>query len=202
MNKYPVLQSGFVASSEKHVVKPNERNPETIARVLRVGGRLEDTKRFYSPEVTELYHEYSANPNVMRTMEFRERVLVAALTHIEERYFTKWINLQEKSPSLADIHISYLVDTIDYFTLDMSRRMDNLTWLPLISAEKHSKSLKVDVDGIVTHWRELIKGAPSIETKEVIAMWCEQKDGFTDLLTFLYIVFGDRFGQFGLGDPS
>lgn len=200
MGMFPALQSGFVAMRSDGLVRPNERNPDVLARIMRRGGRLVDTRYFYSPLVTELYERYSVTPSLLAKMDFREEILRAAFLTIQARSFKKWLDVQKDSPTIGDQHRIFLRETLSYISYGDPRITNNLTWLSLLSYESHSSRVKLDIDEYFPEWGANNEGRLPTKTKDIIGLWVSKENGFLDLLTFLYVVFGSRFGQFGVGD--
>ena len=192
MHKYPVLQSGFINSSDNGLTTPVEYNDLVISNVLSKDYRTPSNKYFFSPKVVELYTHWCEDPTVLKDFEFRERIISLAKSSFGEPSIFKWFNLQKQYANLSNLHIMFIYDTFNYL-LGQPRKIQSIQWITLLEASIKTQTVSVDINKYFD--KTFIKSSsgylPSKLT-DFISLWLNKPNGFEDLLITLFIIFGNR----------
>lgn len=196
MNKYPVLQSGFVAFSSEGLTLPNPVEPTVREAVIFKQFKSPLLDYFYSKEVTEMFNRWSANKDAMREFEFRERILKSGLRLFGTKNFRDWLDFQHKVKALSPLHGKFILETVEHIVTGAPRKIESVQWINLLEAGDQAKAVHVDP----REFLKIRKGAQAYEYvpqsfEELILTWTKTRTGFEDLLITLYVIFGQRARQ-------
>lgn len=131
--------------------------------------------------VTELFRVYEAGAVDFNTMEFKLRVLDAAVRLFGD--IREWMLLQRNNPNILGYNLDFLRDTLKYITTG-ERTMGPLVWLDLVAHRSVHTTL---ANHLTLHELTIPK---DIKTPEVLQLWCSRKGGFEDLIQTLFLFFG------------
>lgn len=204
MIKYPILHSGFVALSETALIKPKAVPPSFAETILFREKNRTFEPYFFSQDITNLYNEFRGDYRVIRHFEFRERILKQAFIHFGKN-FADWIDFQSKKTTFSNTHKQFL-ETMVPWTQDpeLMQEPDStsaLRWVGLLGPQS-GNSVEFSWEKFL---RERFTGDTSTnKTEKVITNWVSQKGGYESLLTYLFIIFGERTGhpQYGVQSVS
>jgi hypothetical protein len=190
----PVLQSGFVSLHQKGLVLPDPIEPTLRAAVVFKDYKSPLQKYFYSQEVTEIYHAWLTNSDVLKKFEFRERLLKAAFASFYTTDVFEWFESQALSPVLGDLHRVFLIETLEYLFAGRDRLTAISQWTSLLEADKSNPKLILGIDRYFNrnHREHDPKVLVTRSMVEMIKIWSSKEGGFADLLVSLYVIFGQR----------
>jgi len=198
MNKYPILQSGFIGFNEAVLTKPLPPEPSFRAAIIFKDTRNPLNKYFYSEEVRDIFKLWMSNFDNMKSMEFRERILKVAFKCFSNGNFFEWLALQSKQPTVTDLHRAFILETLDYLILDSQRKVHVSSWSRILEAAQRADSVSIDVTKYFkkeSNFTDASKVRLPARMSDVIQLWVSKTDGFDDLLYCLYIIFGDRLAH-------
>ncbi len=196
MEQYPILQSGFVCLTPYGVKRPDPIEPSFRREVLFKDLKDPLNKFFYSPEITDLYLRWADRPEALREFEFRERLLVAAMS-IFAGGFYPWLNFQNNAETVGHLHASFIVETLEYLLADKPRSVQCIQWINLLEADKRSSKTRMEVGH---YFRDENNSSNSFlklpcGIKDIVTLWTQKVNGFEDLLITLFVIYGERSGR-------
>jgi hypothetical protein len=115
---YPVLQSGFISFTKVGLLRPPPFEDMMIKRVLMKDYMTTNLDQFYNSNVTDLYLEWLNNKDLIRTFEFREKLLQTAFRAFACDDVYKWFSAQTKLTSISPSHEVFLTDTLKFVLHD------------------------------------------------------------------------------------
>ena len=136
-------------------------------------------------EVIKLYTDHVRQHQPTNTWEFRKQVIACAI-----RLFggiQRWADIQLLNKHLHGTNYAFFLDTINFINTG-KRQVSVQNWLDLLEvkpdADEEFRTREIDPS---------VKDFMSAKrfTPEVISMWCGHENGFEDLLSSLYCMFGD-----------
>lgn len=195
MAHYPVLQSGFVSSDVEHLKLPKEYDKFYVDNILAKNHLHDANGLFYSDKVSELFKDWSADHTLSKDFEFREKVLTLAKVMFKNKSFYKWLDFQTEHAELTEMHKLFIYDTMNYIASnnpEESRRLEPVQWISLIKRNLEEVTVEVKISHFFNKEdRSALFHLPGKLT-ELLTLWISKPRGIDDLLTFLYVVFGDR----------
>lgn len=202
---FPILQSGFIASSTKGLKLPDPFTPSLQNSVIFKDVKNPLAVYRYSPGVVELYKQWCANSALLRDFNFREQIITQAFISFGTTNFHSWLMLQNMQPTLSDLHKTYILETLDYLLVGTTRKIDNISWMRLLEADNRPNTVAIDI-------RKYFKqdtmnySADDVTlpvlTREIIRVWVSKERGFEDLLLSLFIIFGDRMARTAVNNQT
>ena len=188
---FPILQSGFVASSEKELSRPDSETDIISDYVIGATHLKNVNNRFFSKVVTKLYHEYRVNREKMQQFDFRERILKEAkfaFTFNTGVSFLKWVQLQFDTPMVSDMHVRFLTETCG-FIFGQERKLASVQWFSLLEANTTIVPSQLE-------WAEacaiLSESKNAYDIYSLLQAWVSRDHGYEDLLTTLFVIYGER----------
>lgn len=146
-------------------------------------------------EVNDLFSRiFKATPGT-KTMEFRERILKAALTAFGTTDFLDWCELQAGNPYFTSLHKRFMNDTFKFINTG-EREINIYTWDRLISP---GIAAQKDVNTPYEYRQYFKMDQASLFRKPstvqgTIQSWVSQPGGFEDMIQSLRIMFCDHEG--------
>lgn len=191
MNKFPVLQSGFVASGNLGVSRPDPFVNPNPRSALYESPDQSHTETFFSPEVTKMYQEMTSDYSFFNDFENREKLLNLAFQAFGNTFFGDWVDVQKNYGQIDQVHMDFLIDTAR-FTCGLGRTLHLMTWLRMINHSKRFENLSFDITkGLSAEQaKDIIQQSAAMP--EMISRWVSQPEGYVDLLMTLQIVYGSR----------
>lgn len=192
MFKYPILQSGFVSNTERGLIKATFVKDPFVDFTLDKDHRKSKNLYFYSKEITDIYNDWCGDSSLIKSMDFRDRIIKAALTAFNSLSFYNWVELQSLPDTTGSLHEKFLDETIKFILLG-TREINIVQWIRLLEADTKTLSINFtfkkffDVDQRNNSLR-----FQSNLTTDVIHYWVSHVDGFQDLMISLYVIFGSR----------
>ena len=188
---FPVLQSGFIAASDKELSRPDSETDIVADYVLGATHLKNINNRFFSKVVTKLYNEWRNNREKMKDFAFRELILKQTkecFTFNTGLSCLKWFQMQFDTPMVSDMHVQFLVDTMK-FVAGEERGLATFQWFSILEANTTivpSQSTWDEVSRVFNHC------LPSYDFYTVLQMWVSRPHGYEDLLTSLFVIYGER----------
>lgn len=178
-------------------VAKDQPNPAAFLQAVRASEFNRPAPREASaydsnPVIDALWREYVGGNGRTSSFEFRERILVAALSAFGTTSFYDWCVLQATNPFFSAMHKRFLNDTFQF--IDTGKRsMGITTWLNIVRIDSSNVPTGDEGYNIKQFFRQDEKNTMlqrSSSMDEMIASWTSQEGGFEDLLGTLMILFG------------
>lgn len=135
LKRFPQLQSGFIASGETLLVKPEKAETSAVGSLIINNPKTRTQEEFfYSPQIDALVNEVIQDPLRLRSLAFQGKLLQAVGKVFEKQTFCSFVRLQEDNQNLSTSHIVFLEETINIAMGVISQRSVSLqTWASLLS---------------------------------------------------------------------
>lgn len=144
-------------------------------------------------EIEMLYTKSYKNEAGVKTMEFRERVLKAALTAFGTQSFFEWCELQLTNPYFSAMHKRFLNDTFKFIQTG-ERDMNLNSWDKLVSV-KRADPQDERVNFLFREYFKMDQVAlfrRPFTVSGTVQSWVSQPGGFEDIVRSLRIIFCDN----------
>ncbi len=189
-NRYPILQSGFVAANESNISIHKTETDIVLDYTLSKTHLKNINNYFFSKNITAIYKAWIDNNILMNRFEFRESILKEAkqaFSFLTGGSFQKWIQLQVDKDTVTNMHMQFLNETVG-FIFGKYRSISVHQWFSLLEVNNTSKHAdnKLDYQGLD------IDTSAIYSLEKVIQLWVSRDIGFEDLLCTLYVIFGER----------
>ena len=126
INRYPRLQSGFIARTEEPFVKPKEREPNIIRPlVVRPPNNTQD-EYFYSQAFDLLYERYLMDATSFNVPAKQVEMFQILKQLYAGQGWASFVRLQENNPNLSDLHVQFMAETTLMLTFFQERRRASL----------------------------------------------------------------------------
>jgi hypothetical protein len=196
LKMYP---SGFLGSSTVAQTKPAPA--ATVASQLLNRGLVRATSPHSANQaVIELWADVIGGSPEYKLFEFKERVLRCALSAFGTDGIVQWIDTQLPNPEFTDNHSRWFDETLLYVFAGQRRALSDNNWRALLSAGgqvNYSSQLSPTVRHFLLG--ECNKQFPSpcesrarLSVRQMLAHWCQQPAGVSDLMASLNVMFGLR----------
>lgn len=218
MSKYIILQSGFVSLTEKGLVRDAINNDLMVSGILNKDYLRQSNNGFYNTHISKLHKESLVVRDLNRNFDFIENVISAGLKAFGTASLYEWLEIQNLYANLTNMHTAFICDMINracYIKrpVKFSNKkpplpdrlvvppLEMLQWVKLVKASTTAVSKKnlIDLYDIFGN-----ANAPASATNrqrlystsvvDFVAERCYQDNDISDLLTTLYVIFGDRSG--------
>lgn len=189
MEKYPILQSGFVSLIQRGLAKPKPTDNLMIQRLLFKDHLVSNIENFYFEDIVILYDLYRGDPNLLRDFNFREQVIKAAYMMFGSNSVYTWLRHQNQLANIGLLHARFIEETLTYIATGKERATQTVQWIKLIEISNHKESSKLNIDDWFNTYSGLYVPADIVD---FIQLWVSQPKGFEDLLISLFIIFGNR----------
>lgn len=187
--RYPQLQSGYLASNEELVTKPEPPHSTPVTSLVNKTVLRTQQDLFYSPALDKVFNNVIQNPMNLRDLAFLQDVLEKIGKAFGGQSFASFVTLQGENPGISQIHIEFLSETIEVaLGLLKQRRVSLETWASLISAANES------VGGFkptLLNNRFKDYGFTKMDLAEFVTIWIKNV-GWTDFLMSMRVIFGRR----------
>lgn len=204
-----MLQSGFVSLYDDGLTMRIPSRDRIVRSILQKDYITSNNENKYDPEVDDVYRAYLADKRAMRSFEFRERILKAAINNFRKDTFDEWVEFQNATKLMAPIHVEFIEETIKYVWYSKKRLLTFDTWGYLVENKPLENNHRIDIpllkvkvnfdsrfdstkDIILSRDADSVNDAWSLDN--FLATWVARDGGFNDLLETLNIIFGDRPG--------
>lgn len=187
--RYPQLQSGYIAPNEEMVVKPEPPHSTPVTGLVNKTVLRTQQDLFYSPVLDKVFNKVIQNPMNLRDLAFLQDALEKIGKAFGGQPFASFITLQGENPSISQIHIEFLSETIEIaLGLLKERRVSLETWASLISAANESVG---GFKPILLNNQFKDYGFTKMDLGDFVAAWIRNA-GWTDLLMSMRVIFGRR----------
>jgi len=194
MTRYPLLQSGFISSTENGLSRPEAKNDSMYNFVLNKEYLSSNNIFFYNENITKLYNNWCADNKLIQNFNFREEIIKAALVAFGEKSIYNWILLQSNSKNIGAMHAQFILETVKFVFGD-PRSMQISQWIRLLDSSVSNNVTEINVD---TYFDKEKGNQNNISyhlpnsTIDFIKLWLAKPNGFEDLLISLFVIFGYR----------
>lgn len=195
MLKYPLLHSGFTMIDERGLLRPTPAPASFAETILFVAKNREHEPFFFSEDVTTLFNEWRGNPKVIKGFDFKERILIQAFKMFGI-YLNGWVNFQSRKATFSYTHKQFL-DTMLPWTqnpdlIETDPSTDALKWVGLLSPTS-GHDVPYNYEQEIS---DRFAGARDAgRTDYAVRNWVSRQGGYESLLTYLFIIFGERTGH-------
>ena len=186
-NEIPILSSGFLLGISNQPVS----YPETVKtiNINNVIKNITEIKYGYiAPvkEIDELFH--ATNKDLNKDFDFIEKVIKIFFNIYTPQTFANWILMQDQSPFYTAAHRQFINDTITYLETG-KRKLEVPVWKKVVV--RRETNINDKLEEILLP--RVSNGAYSnlYNTTYTIKNWLTYKDGLSDLIGFLDLVFGN-----------
>lgn len=192
MKKFAILQSGFITNLEKGLTRNDYIKDPFVDLALDKDHLKSKSLYFYHKEINDIYLAWSGDSTLLKSMEFRERILKAAKDAFNSYSIYQWFLMQSNAETLTELHQKFIYDTLG-FVQGQKRSLETVQWIRLLEASEKSKGVKINVDKYFdnVNFKQEAKFSSSALTSFIVS-WTTQPNGFQDLMITLFVIFGDR----------
>lgn len=195
LQRFPILQSGFVSRMEAGLQRPGDTRDPFRDYTLNQAHLSNNNVGFFLPEINLLMTEFRGNPEVINNPDWVIRLIRAAKEGFGNSLY-EWVRNQDTKPTVGRHHVDFLEDMFHYVVTG-ERRITLNNWYRLIGLKvtsgnvgvrEVSKLIHVAVDKDEwTPW-----GLVSSDIKKLLVQWMAHEHGIVDMLFSLFILFGQR----------
>ena len=196
---YPVLHSGYVAADTQRLRKP--QSPDASLQQLLISKMAKDPlyQYYYNEEVDKIYSRWNGDRNLIKDIDFRESVLVAAFRSFGMKSFYQWLVIQQNKPKYSQMHSRFLLETLAYVFNGTPRTIQVVQWIALLTASERTNRVMTDLKPwFPPSTNGLMTGTNSTALVDLLPKWVSQPGGFEDLLVTLNVIFGSRSSGFSI----
>lgn len=192
--RYPVLQSGFVSTTEVGMNSPKLEKNTFSQNLLGQENDNSLADYFFSVEVEKLINVWKNDANKVKSSQFREQIVLAFFKCSASNTFAHWIELQNLRPTLGRLHKEFIVDTLQYVFCGKPRSVETLQWARLLFPESGgSQSFKLITMFSGKYQNDYEAISPNRLAIENMAQeWLCRPGGHMDMLKSLHVIFGRR----------
>lgn len=194
---YPILQSGFIGITDKGLKRPDPVEPTFREAVIFKEFKAPLAKYKYSPDVSDLFFDWSARPELLRNFEFREKIIKAAFQSFGTMSIYTWFLLQNEKPTVSEMHRVFLIETLEFIANCTPRKIQPVQWTRLLEADLKSDKIVIDlkkhfVNDLTAEQNIGVTRRLPLKTDEFLTRWLQCPNGFEDMLVTLFTIFGER----------
>jgi hypothetical protein len=192
MKRFAILQSGFITNLEKGLIKNQYIKDPFVDLALDKDHLKSKSLYFYHKEINDIYEDWRGDKTLMKSMDFRERILKAAKDAFNSYSIYQWFLMQGNTETLTELHQRFIYDTLS-FVQGQKRSIEAVQWIRLLEASEKTQGVKIDVDKYfdnVNFKQEAKFSSSALST--FLVNWTSQPNGFEDLMITLFVIFGDR----------
>lgn len=196
---FPVLHSGFVAASTQRLRMP--QRPDASLQQLLISKMSKDPlfRYYYNEEVDQLYNKWSGNYSLIRDMDFRESVIVAAFRAFGMKSFYQWLVIQQGKPKYSAMHSRFLLETMAFIYNGTPRTVQTMQWVALLTASERTNKVMTDLSAFYPPADGRTSGTVgSSALVDLIPLWISRPGGIEDLLMTLNVIYGSRSSSFSI----
>lgn len=184
---------GFVGPVVSEDPRNRSRFEINLTNIHTVSQRLGKNKPDlpFNEEIEALYRAYASTSYICNTMEYRERVIKAALTCFGTGYFQMWYEMQFHATTFGDTHSRFIDDCMQ-FILRGRRDLDPVIWMRTIEFTMQPKPpMVVSEKPLRTKMaQDFFSDETNASTINVVHRWLMQEGGLEDLVISMRVLFG------------
>lgn len=192
MKRFAILQSGFITNLEKGLIKNDYIKDPFVDLALDKDHLKSKSLYFYHKEINDIYEDWRGDATLMKSMEFRERIIKAAKDAFNSYSIYQWFLMQGNTETLTELHQKFIYDTLA-FVQGQKRAIEAVQWIRLLEASEKTQGVKINVDRYfdnVNFKQEAKFSSSALST--FLVLWTSRPNGFEDLMITLFVIFGDR----------
>lgn len=188
-----ILSSGFLSFSDVKLTSISLPEKFFDRYILFKDTPNANNPFYYSSGVVSVYERVRNDPFELNKFETREEIISLAKNLFKSRGLVDWLRFQHESPLAFKAHADFIEDTVKYLTGE-SRRIFVAQWLPLIRPKNLDGGNSSVSRDRLEKLADFVRSHPSfpMDVNSLIQTWLSKHDGFMDLLTTLYIIFGSK----------
>ena len=188
-----IYPRGFLGFDIGLPIQTQQTDLREIVSSIRYGRSIPQKTAVISNDKIQLAYKQMMTLSATKSMEFREKCLLAALKCFGTSNFYEWCEIQESSPFFTDIHKRFLNDTFKFIQTG-SRDISLNTWQAIVEVKKANV---IDEHSSYEYRKFFGSGSASILRRgtgvvNVIQSWVSQPAGFEDMISSLRIIFCDK----------
>ncbi len=187
--KYPRLQSGYLALSEKGLTQQLPQTATFAETILFTPINHEYDNLFYSGEVSKLFMDWQADCKRINKFDFRSKILKLAMDCFGFSVL-EWLSFQSGKPDFSTTHRQFLQRMVPWILPGTDvpyETSEGIKWIGLIGPSQ-GNNVSFNVTSF-PGWEE------SRTTTQAIQNWVARDGGYESLLVHLYVIFGQRVGH-------
>lgn len=144
-------------------------------------------------EIETLFTKSYKGEAGVRTMEFRKRILKAALGAFGTKSFYEWCELQMDNPYFSNMHKRFLNDTFRFIQTG-EREINIMNWDRLVTAKKADAMDQKTPFEFKEYFKmdQVALFRRPFTVSGTIQSWVSQPGGFEDMVRSLRIIFCDN----------
>lgn len=189
MAQFAILSSGFI-SKNIGILSSNIEKGSNFRDLILDNDHYQGVDHFYNKDVNILFDKFINNKNIMNDFDFKEHVLILVYKLFEKKSIYNWMYDQQYAvgKTVSNLHIEFLEDTINYLNGE-TRKINIYQWARMLNVTKDAINYKpAQNDFFKTTITRIMYGNLINNIKQ----WLAIEGGYEDLLTTLYVIFGDR----------
>ena len=192
--RYPVLQSGFISTTEVGMNSPKLERNTFSQNILGQENDNSLADYFFSVEVEKLINVWKNDANKVKSSEFREKIIKAFFSCTATNTFAHWIELQNLRPTLGRLHKEFITDTLLFVFCGKPRSVEALQWARLLFPESGgSQNFKVTTMFSGKYQDSYSQIEPKrFAIENMTQEWLCRPGGHMDMLKTLHVIFGRR----------
>ncbi len=210
MDKYAILQSGFVTDKFDRLEKSEDAAIDFKSIILNKAYYKDESRYFYSPSVNNLFKQYNENNNIISNFDFKENIIKVTYQMLDNKPFIVWLQLQNKYALTNSLHKKFIDETLDYLLLYKDRYTSLSQWIGLLNVNVNktdsvllgSLTEEQQSNGdILYFYNNNLKERYDVtyqikqDFTNTLSSWLDRRDGYLDLLFTMYIIFGDKISM-------
>lgn len=207
MEKFAILQSGFVTGDLDRIEKSEDTSLDFRSLILNKAYYKDDSKYFYYPIVNNLYKQYNENNNLLSNFNFKENIIKVAYQIFGNISFLQWLELQKNYALVTNLHKTFINETLQYIYLDKDRYTSVSQWINLLNVPINKNDVNLlsciseerQSNGSIIYFyinnlndKYDITYQINKDFTNTLSQWLAKTDGYLDLLFTMYAIFGDK----------
>ncbi len=207
MEKFAILQSGFVTGDLDRIEKSEDTSLDFRSLILNKAYYKDDSKYFYYPIVNNLYKQYNENNNLLSNFNFKENIIKVAYQIFGNISFLQWLELQKNYALVTNLHKTFINETLQYIYLDKDRYTSVSQWINLLNVPINKNDVNLlsciseerQSNGSIIYFyinnlndKYDISYSLNNNFTHTLSLWLSKSDGYLDLLFTMYAIFGDK----------
>lgn len=188
--KAPILASGFITDNVSILVSKTIPENIYIKYVIVKDYLTPHNAYFYNNDIEQLYKQLLNNDVSINTIENKLKVIKLA-KYLFNNDILSWIELQKKNPFITMSHINFIEDMLQFIFQTGKRKIDTGTWVRLLEPNLVNKQDNVTVSSHIDNVLSMFN-ANRMNTAKCLTLWLQRQNGYSDLISSLFILFGPR----------
>lgn len=195
--KQVLLQSGFSSVLTDALVQEEKLEKSFVDQLVQKSIFQKDAIGYYDKEIRAIYQTMVDNTNSLSEFDFRERVLVKAITVFsdERNSIVGWFRTQDAAPTVGYLHEQFLLETLDVVNNNAVRKMSLSTYRRLLHAATHADTHEAADKGKENRYitlKDAVSQMKDVSVPDFLAKWTSTVAGMQDLVMTMDVLLGHR----------